>query len=555
MAELQVQESAISRFMLWEFRLRAVLVVSTLFLYLCPQYMAQMSEICTNNRRCWSYLRPSWINGREIDAADIQWRELRGSLHLLSLAAAAHVLVRAALGRRRVWPCLMLSAAFVGYLHGGHTLFLLLASSLSFGIGKYFGSSKWNIYVTWIYGITLIACKVLSMNLKLSMFLGPLGGFLDGLPRAYDWHQSLSLLTLRLISFNLDYHWALKAAEDKDVKEAFPSPSSVSTSDSQVETLPYKVRERRHRPLEEYNLTNCLAHAFYGPCWLAGPTIGFNCFISHIHDRSQEAVIGWRLVLYAIRFIFALSLLELALHYAPVFALARSQAYFELMESGAELAAGYVFIMLNVMWLKFLVIWRFARLWALCDGVEVVENMQRCMCNNFSIIGFWKGWHVSFNRWLVRYLYIPLGGRRYRWANVWVVFGFVAMWHDAELKLLVWGMLNACFVAIEHLAASSWQSQKLTPLREGRPVLAKWVKASAGTTYIYIMFFVNLVGYGIGVSGTVSITQTALFTSVQKSIPTLFGSFFILFTGVQIMFELRDLGIVRENEGEVTKAS
>lgn len=35
----------------------------------------------------------------------------------------------------------------------------------------------------------------------------------------------------------------------------------------------------------------------------------------------------------------------------------------------------------KAMWLKFLIIWRFARLWALCDGIEVVENMQRCVCN------------------------------------------------------------------------------------------------------------------------------------------------------------------------------
>lgn len=61
------------------------------------------------------------------------------------------------------------------------------------------------------------------------------------------------------------------------------------------------------------------------------------------------------------------------------------------------------FITLNVMWLKFLCLWRFARLWALLDGVECVENMQRCMNNNYSIVGFWKGWHASFNRWLVRY--------------------------------------------------------------------------------------------------------------------------------------------------------
>ena len=32
---------------------------------------------------------------------------------------------------------------------------------------------------------------------------------------------------------------------------------------------------------------------------------------------------------------------------------------------------------LNAMWLKFLIIWRFFRLWALLDDVEVPENMKR----------------------------------------------------------------------------------------------------------------------------------------------------------------------------------
>jgi protein-cysteine N-palmitoyltransferase HHAT len=35
-------------------------------------------------------------------------------------------------------------------------------------------------------------------------------------------------------------------------------------------------------------------------------------------------------------------------------------------------------------WYKFLCIWRIFRLWALWDGVETVENMPQCMCNNAS---------------------------------------------------------------------------------------------------------------------------------------------------------------------------
>ena len=52
--------------------------------------------------------------------------------------------------------------------------------------------------------------------------------------------------------------------------------------------------------------------------------------------------------------------------------------------------------------------------------------------------GFWRGWHSSFNQWLVRYLYIPLGGGRRRAAIIWPIFFFVAVWHDLEVSLLTW---------------------------------------------------------------------------------------------------------------------
>ena len=35
--------------------------------------------------------------------------------------------------------------------------------------------------------------------------------------------------------------------------------------------------------------------------------------------------------------------------------------------------------------LQFLVIWRFFRFWALTDGMQVPENMLRCICNNYDV--------------------------------------------------------------------------------------------------------------------------------------------------------------------------
>ena len=63
--------------------------------------------------------------------------------------------------------------------------------------------------------------------------------------------------------------------------------------------------------------------------------------------------------------------------------------------------------------LQLLLPWRFFRLWALADGLEPIENMVRCMTNNYSAAGFWRGWHRSYNQWLIRWaplnlVYIPL---------------------------------------------------------------------------------------------------------------------------------------------------
>jgi MBOAT, membrane-bound O-acyltransferase family len=42
--------------------------------------------------------------------------------------------------------------------------------------------------------------------------------------------------------------------------------------------------------------------------------------------------------------------------------------------------------------------------------------------------GFWRNWHASYNRWLVRYMYVPLGGAATRALSVWLIFTFVALW-------------------------------------------------------------------------------------------------------------------------------
>jgi D-alanyl-lipoteichoic acid acyltransferase DltB (MBOAT superfamily) len=100
--------------------------------------------------------------------------------------------------------------------------------------------------------------------------------------------------------------------------------------------------------------------------------------------------------------------------------------------------------------------WRFFRLWALMDGLDPPENMVRCMANNYSPLGFWRSWHRSFNLWIVRYLYIPLGGTHRLVATSVLIFTFVALWHDLSPRLLAWGWLVVIFILPEVMARKSF---------------------------------------------------------------------------------------------------
>ena len=98
-----------------------------------------------------------------------------------------------------------------------------------------------------------------------------------------------------------------------------------------------------------------------------------------------------------------LLVLEFLTNKFPFFAVISSGLFPHL--SPVELAV-VCYITLKMMWLKFLITWRFFRLWALADGTLAPENMTRCMSNNNSLETFWRGWHASFNKWIVRYMYV-----------------------------------------------------------------------------------------------------------------------------------------------------
>lgn len=164
---------------------------------------------------------------------------------------------------------------------------------------------------------------------------------------------------------------------------------------------------------------------------------------------------------------------------------------------------------LHVLWLKLLIPWRLFRLWSLIDGIDPPENMLRCLSNNPSTMAFWRGWHRSYNKWLIRYIYIPLGGSRpqgkYKSAraglNFLLVFTFVALWHDIQLNLLIWGWLIVFFMAPEVIAGLLFPRKRW----ENNLTAYRCLCAIGAVGNLMMMMAANLVGFAVGVDGLMSI--------------------------------------------------
>ena len=214
---------------------------------------------------------------------------------------------------------------------------------------------------------------------------------------------------------------------------------------------------------DDFSLINYFAYLFYIPLELIGPIISFHEWIiqvklkfmniniegstSTMHIKADIAEnrkdLSFKNMLrYFFRFCILWLLHEILLHFYYMHYISRWGYPTDTQQRNDYLIvlALVSYVHLKLIWLKFGVIWKFARFWALCDDIVTIENMQRCISNTTSIIEFWKYWHASFNLWNIRYLYIPLGGnKRRQMFNTLIVFMFVFLWHgDFELKLLFW---------------------------------------------------------------------------------------------------------------------
>ncbi|KAM0693893.1 hypothetical protein Q7P36_006017 [Cladosporium allicinum] len=515
-------------------------------------------------------LEPGWIPGRKVDNSDAQYRGFRENIPYMGMVVVLHPILRRVYERftKSTEPSTP-SGAPTSKIDGPAAIEARKESRIRFDVGfavifllalhgisaaKVFTILYVNYQVatalprqyvpaaTWIFNIAILFANELCNGYRFSSIAslilppetskaggqsgGNWGDWLDSygglIPR---WEILFNICVLRLISFNFDYYWSLDHKVMSAVEKKNMDPANYSERE-RIDTPPTPA---------DFSFRNYIAYVLYSPLYLAGPILTFNDYI--YQQRHQLPSINRsRTMLYALRFLICLLTMELVLHYLYAVAISKSNPDWSQYTPFQLSMLGY--FNLHVIWLKLLLPWRFFRLWALLDGVDPPENMVRCVSDNYSTLAFWRGWHRSFNRWVTRYVYIPLGGSRgskvRAIANFFAVFTFVALWHDINLRLLVWGWLITLFVLPEVLATLAFPAKKW----QDHPEAHRMLCGLGAVGNILMMMAANLVGFAVGVDGLKGLVEGIIDSWGGRLF--LLGACATLFVGAQVMFEWRE---------------
>ena len=140
-----------------------------------------------------------------------------------------------------------------------------------------------------------------------------------------------------------------------------------------------------------------------------------------------------------------------------------------------------------------------------------------------SVIEFWRRWHMTLSRFLMAYLYIPLGGNRHGRARLYAALMITmllgGLWHGASWTFVAWGGLHGLFLVVNRiwieLGARYPAAPTLPPFTTHAltlfTVLVAWVFFRAEDFGAAVQIFAGMAG-AAGL-GSIHLSQPVVFSS------------------------------------------
>lgn len=512
-----------------------------------PKVHDTVIEKCAGYYQCQKYIRTTRF-GYPVDLSDSQWYQFRYHLWWLSILLFASVCCRFVMTRLGLTSIKNISSysflcGLIGLFifHGYQALVVLIIVLYGFSISKMTYKLPGNVAYAWpwIYGIFILFLKdahfLRSMYPRSWLFIFV---FESKYSRLYPWQVSCNFLILRYISFCIDRVNCYRAKQMEPAcsqrKRSDSRRNLVSSADPSLlneTTSPDRLTNSRMRlRMRYYAREYYLSYMLYLPLYIAGPVIQYDDYMkqrlavddskkvddpSKVSDKDDSRNKNnisihkssvYDLLKYGCIWLGCLVSMEILYNRIPALAIISANLLPHL--SVVEIVV-VSYAALKLIWLKFMIIWRFFRFWAMCDSITPPENISSLLWKNYNLEYFWRTWHSSFHLWIEKYIFVPLGGWNYRAYSILLVFLFLALWNNFDSYTLVLAFLNASLYGVEMITAQS------KPKKESNFNYTTYILG--GAVYTHILLFINLLGHTIGPTSLMLIQERLMAREGLKS--------------------------------------
>ncbi|XP_061646388.1 protein-cysteine N-palmitoyltransferase HHAT isoform X3 [Phyllopteryx taeniolatus] len=197
-----------------------------------------------------------------------------------------------------------------------------------------------------------------------------------------------------------------------------------------------------------------LSYTFYHPFFYNGPVITYNDYVEQMQTPAEDGdrhKPGARyLLLRSARILMWWCIAEYMIHAMYMHAIQSNETYLEILPTWA--LGGLALALVQFFFVKYLVLFGLPSTLATLDRL-VPPGLPRCVSIMYSFTGMWRHFDKGLYRWLLRYVYVPLGGSHhgvlYKMLSTALAFGFVCLWHGGHDYLQCWALMNWLGVLVE----------------------------------------------------------------------------------------------------------
>ncbi|XP_045643789.1 protein-cysteine N-palmitoyltransferase HHAT [Ursus americanus] len=202
-----------------------------------------------------------------------------------------------------------------------------------------------------------------------------------------------------------------------------------------------------------YSFPWLVAYVFYYPVFHNGPILSFPEFIAKM-QQQEYCSLKSSLSAFAVglgRLLCYWWLAELMVHLMYMHAIYGSASLLRAVSCWT--LGGLALAHVLFFYLKYLVLFGVPALLMRLDGLTP-PPLPRCVSTMFSFTGMWRYFDVGLHDFLIRYVYIPVGGSQHGLLGTLfstaVTFAFVSFWHGGYDYLWCWAALNWLGVTVEN---------------------------------------------------------------------------------------------------------